>query len=417
MTTRFDADVIVAGAGLAGATFALAAAHGGLDVILVDPVPFSAQLEPSFDGRASAIAWSSFRQWRVLGAGDSLAPVAQPIEKILVTDGKRPGAASSAGHGVFLRFDAEEIGDRTGHEPMGWMVENRQARKALSEALERSTVRLITPVGLASLEGDPFGVTATLTDGQTFRAPLIVGAEGRASRVRDFAGIETVGWSYPRSGVVATVKLERPHNGVAHEVFLPDGALAILPLTDQRASLVWTEPHDRARALKAASLEAFTAHLSRRFGDFLGEIEVLEPRFVYPLGLQLAETLVGPRAALVGDAGHVIHPLAGQGLNLGLKDAAALAETLVDARRLGEDIGSVSVLERYVAWRRFDNLALSAMTDGFDRLFATDNPLVRTVRDAGMAAVNAVPAARRFFMAEAGGSVGDVPRLLRGEAL
>lgn len=415
--STFDADVIVAGAGLAGATFALAAASGGLDVIVVDPAPFSTQLAPSFDGRASAIAWACFRQWQALGMGEDLARVAQPIQKILVTDGKRPGAASGPGHGVFLRFDAEEIADRSAGEPMGWMVENRQSRQALSRALERSSARLVTPVGLEGLEGDGFGVTAVLSDGSRLRAPLVVGAEGRASRVRDFAGIDTVGWAYPRSGVVATVRLGQPHNDTAHEVFLPDGALAILPLTDQRASLVWTEPHDRARALKAASLEAFTAHLSRRFGEFLGDVEVLEPRFVYPLGLQLAETLAGPRTALIGDAGHAIHPLAGQGLNLGLKDAAALAETLVEARRLGEDIGSASVLERYVRWRRFDNLAMAAMTDGFDRLFATDNPLVRGVRDAGMAVVNAVPAARRFFMAEAGGSVGDVPRLLRGEAL
>ena len=413
----FDADVIVAGAGLAGATFALAAASGGLDVILVDPVPFSTQLDPAFDGRASAIAWSSFRQWQALGAGDDLAPVAQRIEKILVTDGKRPGAASGAGHGVFLRFDASEIGDRTEGEPMGWMVENRQSRVALSRALERSTVELRTPVGLDSLENDAFGVTVRLSDGSQVRAPLVIGAEGRASRVRDFAGIETVGWAYPRSGVVATVRLEKPHGGVAHEVFLPVGALAILPLTDQRASLVWTEPHDRAKALKAASLEAFSAHLARRFGELFGEVEVLEPRFVYPLGLQLAETLVGPRTALIGDAGHAIHPLAGQGLNLGLKDAAALAETLVEARRLGEDIGTAPVLERYVRWRRFDNLAMAAITDAFDRLFATDNAIVRGARDAGMAAVNAVPTARRFFMAEAGGAVGDLPRLLKGEAL
>jgi len=415
--STFDADVIVAGAGLAGATFALAAASGGLDVIVVDPAPFSTQLAASFDGRASAIAWASFRQWQALGMGADLAPVAQRIEKILVTDGKRPGAASGPGHGVFLRFDASEIADRSEGEPMGWMVENRQSRAALSRALERSSVRLRTPVGLEDLEVDPFGVTAILSDGSRVRAPLVVGAEGRASKVRDVSGIGVVGWPYPRSGVVATVKLERPHDGIAHEVFLPDGALAILPLTDQRASLVWTEPHDRARALKAASLEAFTAHLSRRFGDFLGEVEVLEPRFVYPLSLMLADSLTGPRVALVGDAGHGIHPLAGQGLNLGLKDAAALAETLVEARRLGEDIGSVPVLERYQAWRRFDNLTMAVMMDVFDRTFATDNPVVRGVRDLGMAAVNAVPAARRFFMAEAGGAVGHLPRLLRGEAL
>lgn len=414
---NFDADVIVAGAGLAGATFALAAASGGLGVIVVDPAPFSTQLEASFDGRASAIAWASFRQWQALGMGDDLAPVAQPIQKILVTDGKRPGAASGAGHGVYLRFDAEEIADRSEGEPMGWMIENRQSRVALSKALERSTAKLRTPIGLAGLETDAFGAVVTLSDGSRLRAPLVVGAEGRASRVRDLSGIGVVAWPYPRSGVVATVRLERPHDGVAHEVFLPDGALAILPLTDQRASLVWTEPHERAKALKAASLEAFTAHLGRRFGEFLGEVEVLEPRFVYPLSLLLADSLIAPRAALVGDAGHGIHPLAGQGLNLGLKDAAALAEVLVDARRLGEDIGSAQVLARYQSWRRFDNVTMAVMMDAFDRTFATDNPIVRAVRDTGMAAVNAVPAARRFFMAEAGGAVGDLPRLLKGEAL
>lgn len=413
----FDADVIVAGAGLAGATFALAAAHGGLRVVLVDPLPFSAQLEPTFDGRASAIAYSSFRQWRVLGVAQHLEAVAQPIEKILVTDGRRPGAASGNGLGVYLRFDAEEIADRSEGEPMGWMVENRQARVALSRALEASDVDFRTPARIRSLEGDGVGVTAILDDGSSLTAPLVVGAEGRASMVRDWAGIETTGWPYPRSGVVATVRLGRPHGGVAHEVFLPDGALAILPLTDQRASLVWTEPHDRARALKTTSLEAFTALLKRRFGEFLGEVEALEPRFVYPLGLQLAQTLAAPRAALLGDAGHAIHPLAGQGLNLGLKDAAALAEVLVEARRLGEDIGALSVLQRYDRWRRFDNLAMSAMTDGLDRLFATDNPLVRLVRDAGMAAVNVTGPARRFFMQEAGGAVGDLPRLLRGQPL
>lgn len=415
--STFDADVIVAGAGLAGATFALAAASGGLDVIVVDPAPFSTQLDASFDGRASAIAWACFRQWQALGMGEDLAKVAQPIQRILVTDGKRPGAASGPGHAVFLRFDAEEITDRSDGEPMGWMVENRQSRAALSRALERSTVELRTPVGLTGLESDAFGATVILSDGSRLRAPLVVGAEGRASRVREASGIGVVGWPYPRSGVVATVKLERPHEGVAHEVFLPDGALAILPLTDQRASLVWTEPHDRAKALKAASLEAFTAHLSRRFGEFLGEVEVLEPRFVYPLSLLLADSLIGPRVALVGDAGHGIHPLAGQGLNLGLKDAAALAETLVDARRLGEDIGSPSVLARYQGWRRFDNVTMALMMEAFDRTFATDNPLIRAVRDSGMATVNAIPAARRFFMAEAGGAVGDLPRLLKGEAL
>jgi 2-octaprenyl-6-methoxyphenol hydroxylase len=217
--------------------------------------------------------------------------------------------------------------------------------------------------------------------------------------------------------VVATVALEKPHGGVAYEYFLPTGPFAVLPLTDQRASLVWTEKHARAKALGAASPQAFHAYLHRRLGDFLGRAERQGPTFVYPLSLNLAEAMVAPRAALLGDAAHVIHPLAGQGLNLGLKGAAALAQVVVDAARLGEDIGSLAVLERYGAWRRFDTLAMAAATDGFNRLFLLDNPLMRLGRGLGMAAVGAVAPARRFFMREAGGAMGELPRLLRGEPL
>ena len=204
---------------------------------------------------------------------------------------------------------------------------------------------------------------------------------------------------------------------MAHEYFLPGGPFAILPLTDQRASLVWTEPKDRAGALRTASDMAFHAHLQRRFGEFLGPVRAEGPRFVYPLSMWLADEMWAPRIALLGDAAHAIHPIAGQGLNLGLKDAAALAEVLSDAARLGEDIGSDAVLERYAAWRRFDNVTVTAATDVFNRLFSNDNPLLRLARGVGIAAVNRIGPARRFFMAEAGGSVGDLPRLLRGEAL
>jgi 2-octaprenyl-6-methoxyphenol hydroxylase len=244
-----------------------------------------------------------------------------------------------------------------------------------------------------------------------------VGAEGRHSIIRQAAKIGTVGWDYTQSGVVATVGMAKPHEGVAHEYFLPSGPFAILPLTGNRASLVWTEKTDRAEALRSARPEVFEAHLRRRFGDFLGEIEVLGPRFVYPLSLQLAEEMAAPRLVLMGDAAHGVHPIAGQGLNLGLKDAAALAEVLTDAIRLGEDIGSLVVLERYAAWRRFDNVMLAAATDVFVRLFSNDNPMVRFVRGAGMAMVNLIGPARKFFMQEAGGAVGDLPKLLRGEPL
>lgn len=422
MGDALDADVIIAGAGLTGATLGLALASAGLKPILVDPQPFDAQVAPTFDGRASAIAFSSFRQWRALGLGDSLAPHTQRIEQILVTDGRGAGAAARAPGGAFLRFDASEIAGRTpnepeGGEPLGYMIENRRSRAALAEAVTRAGLTVLAPASVAKVEFGPALAEVTLADGRVLRAPLVVGAEGRGSVTRDAAGIEVQGWSYGQSGVVATVDLEHDHQGVAHEYFLPSGPFAILPLTEQRASLVWTEPTRRGEALRGARDEVFHAHLRRRFGDFLGHVEAKGPRFVYPLSIQLAAELVAPRLALLGDAAHAIHPLAGQGLNLGLKDAAALAEVLADAIRLGEDIGSLQVLERYARWRRLDNVAVSLACDGFNRLFSNDNPILRAGRGAGMALVNRLGPARRFFMQEAGGALGDLPRLLRGEAL
>jgi 2-octaprenyl-6-methoxyphenol hydroxylase len=410
-------DVIIAGAGLVGATFALAAAQGGLRVVMVDPQPFEAQLAPAFDGRSTAIAFSTFRLLDAVGAGAGLRPHACRMDRILVTDGRRPGAASRPASAAFLRFDADEIADRTAGEPLGYMVENRRIRFALAEAVEAAGIEVRAPVSVTGVETGPGRARVTLSDGTALEAPLVVGAEGRGSAVRKAAGIDTFGWGYGQSGVVATVSLGRDHGNVAHEYFLPAGPFAILPLTDRRASLVWTETTRRAEALKAASDAAFHAHLMRRFGDFLDDVTVVGPRFVYPLSLLLAEKLTAPRIALVGDAAHGVHPVAGQGLNLGLKDAAALAEVLVEAVRLGEDIGAETVLERYARWRRFDNATLAAGFDGFVRLFSNDLPPVRLARDLGMAAVNRIAPLRRAFMHEAGGATGDLPRLLRGEAL
>ncbi len=422
MGDALDADVIIAGAGLTGATLGLALASAGLKPILVDPQPFDAQLAPTFDGRASAIAFSSFRQWRALGLGPSIEPHAQRIEQILVTDGRGAGAASAGPGGAFLRFDATEIGGRFQEEPgagepLGFMLENRRSRAALAEAVTAAGLTVLAPASVARVAFGPALAEVTLADGRVLRAPLVVGAEGRGSVAREAAGIEVQGWSYGQSGVVATVHLEHDHQGVAYEYFLPSGPFAILPLTEQRASLVWTEPTRRGEGRGRARDAVFHAHLRRRFGDFLGDVEARGPRFVYPLSMQLAAQLVGPRLALVGDAAHAIHPLAGQGLNLGLKDAAALAEVLADAMRLGEDIGSASVLERYERWRRLDNIAVSLACDGFNRLFSNDNPILRAGRGVGMALVNRLGPARRFFMHEAGGAAGDLPRLLRGEAL
>jgi len=417
MADPFTHDVIIAGAGLAGSTFALAAAQGGLKVVLVDPQPFPAQLAATFDGRSTAIAFSTFRMLDALGVGEALRPHACRMDHILVTDGHRPGAASHRPLPAFLRFDASEIGDQNGDEPLGYMVENRQIRTALARAVTDAGIEVRAPASVASVTADGFGATVALSNGDILKAPLIVGAEGRGSVVRKSAGIGTVGWGYGQSGVVATVRLGRPHGGVAHEYFLPGGPFAILPLTDQRASLVWTETTRRAEALKTASDEAFNAHLMRRFGEFLDGAVPEGPRFVYPLSLELAERLTAPRTALLGDAAHGVHPVAGQGLNMGLKDAAALAEVLIAAVRLGEDFGSESVLDRYARWRRFDNAALAAGFDAFVRLFSNDLPPVRLARDLGMAAVNRIGPLRRAFMREAGGATGDLPKLLRGEAV
>jgi 2-octaprenyl-6-methoxyphenol hydroxylase len=417
MSVAYDTEVIVVGAGMAGATLALALASAGIECVLIDPQPFDAQLAPTFDGRASAVSFSAFRQWRALGVGDRLAPDAQRIEQILVTDGRPPGAAARAPSAAWLRFDAAEIADRTAGEPLGYLIENRHIRAGLAEAVHAAGITIHAPAKVARTFSEGAAARVALDDGRVLTAPLVVGVDGRGSGVRRDMGIGTLGWEYGHVGVVATVALEQDHGGVAYEHFLPTGPFAILPLTGRRASLVWTETADKGAALKAARQEIFEACLRRRFGPFLGGVSLAGPRFTYPLGLQLAERITAPRAALLGDAAHAVHPIAGQGLNMGLKDVAALAEVLADAARLGEDIGSEGVLARYARWRSVDNLGVALATDAFTRLFSNNNPVVRAVRDAGVAVVNRIGPARRLFMTEAGGAAGDLPRLLRGAPL
>ncbi|MEJ0058556.1 MAG: FAD-dependent monooxygenase [Terricaulis sp.] len=260
-------------------------------------------------------------------------------------------------------------------------------------------------------------MTASLADGRHLRANLLVGADGRRSFTRDWCAIKTTGWNYPVTAIVATVVHEKPHQGVAHEYFLPSGPFAILPLTGDRANIVWAEKHGAADALLKMSKEDFLSELRLRFGDFLGALDLEGPRFGYPLSLQMAERMIDPRIALAGDAAHAIHPIAGQGLNLGLKDVAALAECIVDSISLGLDAGDVSGLERYQRWRRFDNVSMAFATDFFDRLFSNDIAPVRAARSLGLAAVNQFGPARRFFMRYAGGAAGSLPKLLRGESL
>lgn len=413
----FDADVLIGGGGLVGPTLALALEQIGLSVVVVDASKPAETLAPSFDGRAFAIAFSSYRMWRALGLGDTLDKTAQPIAEIMVTDGRLGSGGRRGGPSLLhLHFDGAEL--HQDGEPLGLMLEARHVRLALDEAVRaRPSIRMVQPQSLTAIERDAAGVTATLGDGTRLRAPLLVGADGRKSFVRDAAGIRTVGWDYPVTAIVATIRHEKPHEGVAHEFFLPDGPFAILPLKGNRANIVWAEKRPVADALLKLPESDFLAELGRRFGNFLGALSLEGPRFGYPLSLKLAERMVDDRIALAGDSAHGIHPLAGQGLNLGLKDCAALAECIADAVGVGLDPGDVSALERYQRWRRFDNVTMALGMEFFDKVFSNDFGPLRAARTLGLAAVNAVGPARRFFMKYAGGASGDLPKLLKGERL
>ncbi len=401
-------DVVVSGGGMVGVTLALALAQGGLTVAVADPMPPSALLDAKFDGRVSALAFASVRMYQALGVWPDLEAHAQPINDILVTDAKLDREASP----FSLHFDHREIG-----EPLGRIVENRHIRAALYKCAGNTpAITLISPAAVTALSREGGHIVAQLSNGREIRARLAVAADGRESALRDAQGIGVVGWSYPQIGIVATVEHTRPHNGVAYEHFLPSGPFAILPMTGNRSSLVWTEKETLAPQLLAASEMDFEAELARRFGTHLGATKASGPRWSYPLKFHLARSYVKERFALAGDSAHGIHPIAGQGLNLGLKDAAALAETVLDAARLGLDIGALDVLKRYERWRRFDSFMLAAATDGLNRLFSNDIAPLRMARDLGLGIVDRIGPLRRLFMRHAGGAVGKLPRLLKGEA-
>lgn len=393
---------------MVGATLALALAQGGLKVTVVDPVQQKAALDEKFDGRVSALAYSSVRMFEALGVWPELEPNAQPIHDILVTDAELDRTPSP----FSLHFDHREIG-----RPMGVIAENRHIRRALFAALGRSkSITLRSPAAVSDLVVHGAHIAAELDGSNTVEARLAVAADGRESPMRERMGIATIGWSYPQCGIVTTVSHERPHNGTAYEHFLPSGPFAILPMTGNRSSLVWTEREEFAPAVMKLSDEAFDAEVARRFGAHLGATQATGPRWSYPLRFHLARSYVSPRFAVAGDAAHGIHPIAGQGLNLGLKDVAALAEVVLDAARLGLDIGDISVLKRYERWRRFDSFTLAAATDALNRLFSNNFTPLRIARDVGLGIVDGVGPLRRFFMRHAGGDVGKLPRLMRGEA-
>jgi 2-octaprenyl-6-methoxyphenol hydroxylase len=393
---------------------ALALEQAGFDVIVADAQTPSAQLAPSYDGRCSAIAFANFRMWRALGVGEAMAAYAQPIEKILITDGEVGSGPSP----LQLAFDQAELGDTAPGEALGYMIENRAIRAALiAKAQASASLRFLAPVAVESATPVIGGIETKLSDGRVLKSSLVVAAEGRKSQLRQQAGIRTTGWDYPVTAIVCTVAHEKPHDGVAHEYFLPQGPFAILPLTGNRANVVWAEKHIAAKALLAMPEADFLAELRLRFGDFLGRLSLVGPRFGYPLSLQIAERAAVERLALVADAWHGIHPIAGQGLNLGLKDVAALAECLQDGVMLGLEPGDPSILKRYEKWRRFDNMTMAYATDGFDKLFSNRFAPIQRARRIGLAAVNALPFARKFFITQAGGAGGVLPKLLRGESL
>jgi 2-octaprenyl-6-methoxyphenol hydroxylase len=407
---KTDYDILIAGGGLNGSALALALAQSGLTVALVDPQPAAPRKADGFDGRGYALSLSSQLLLKATGIWSLIKEDAQPILEIKVTDG-RSGEGSSP---LMLEFDHAEIEEG----PMGYMIEDRFLRRALMASIEAENgVTQMIGEAVTAQDVGPATVTVTLGNGSEISVGVLVGCDGRRSQVAERAGIKRGGWSYGQTALVSAIAHEQPHNGMAHQFFMPSGPLAILPLPGNKSSIVWTETNAEAERIQALNDAEYLDELRPRFGNFLGEINLLGKRFSYPLDLTVAEKFVSERVVLVGDAAHGLHPIAGQGLNAGLKDVGALAEVLVTALRRGEDIGRIDVLERYQQWRRFDVVSLAIATDALNRLFSNDNSLLRIGRDIGLGIFNALPGARRGMIREAAGLTGDIPKLLQGQPI
>lgn len=405
-------DVVIAGGGHVGAALALALkdADRRMSVALVDPQPRSGRT----DARASAIAAAARRMLERLGVWEVLAPLSQPIEDMIVTDSRLDAVVRP----IFLTFEGRL---QTG-EPFAHMVPDALLVATLLDRAEAAGVEILMPEKVETFELEDASARVRLASGREIRTRLLVAADGARSRLRDLAGIGIVRFDYRQSGIVTTIAHERPHGGRAEEHFLPSGPFAILPLTDDaegrhRSSLVWSEVTEVADRLVTGDDFTFRLELERRFGHHLGKVEALSKPRAFPLGLTLARDFVKTRFALVGDAAHGIHPIAGQGLNIGLRDVAALAEIVVDARRLGLDPGRFEVLEAYQRRRRFDAVEMGVVTDGLNRLFSNDLGALRALRDIGLGLVDRMPSVKAHFIQEAAGLSGEVPRLMRGEAI
>lgn len=407
---KFDSDILIIGGGLNGPALALGLADGGFSVTIIDALPADARGDEGFDGRGYALALASQRLLAAVGVWNDVVPHSQPIHEVKITDGR-------AGEGPspwMLHFNSDELPEG----PMGYMVEDRHLYQAFQTALAQHP--MISQINGETVISQTTGVahaSVQTASGKLLTGRILVGSDGRKSGTAQRAGIKRRGHEYNQTALVCAIEHDLPHRGIAHQFFMPPGPLAILPLTGNRASIVWSEETAEAARINALTDADYLAYLRPRFGSFLGDIRLAGARFTYPLNLTLASSFIAPRLALIGDAAHGVHPIAGQGLNLGLRDVGGLAEVLILAKRRGEDIGAVDVLERYQAWRAFDTTTLAMATDGFNRLFSNNNSILRAGRDIGLGIVNALPSLRQRFIREAAGLTGDVPKLLQGRQI
>jgi len=399
------ADVIIFGGGMVGLALAAALDSSGLSAIVVDPADPDKRKDAAFDGRTSAVSSSSMRMLRTIGVADHFPEPGGPIERIQVADGLQPGG---------LCFDPGQD-----DEPLGWMHENRHLRAALRDRAEAGpNVWLLWKSAVTSVERGPDGVKVALGDSRKLSAPLLVAADGRNSATREAAGIRVARWRYDHAAIVSTLRHERPHDHIAYEIFYPTGPFALLPMTDDaaghRSAIVWSVPADDAPGWLSLSDDDFAAEASAAMGGFLGKVAMAAPRSTYPLGFHHAAQITADRLALLGDAAHAIHPIAGQGLNLGFRDAAALAQVLVEGARLGLDLGDRVLLDRYQGWRSLDSLMVAMATDGLTRIYGIPGAAASAVRRFGMGVIERVRPLKTQLMAEARGTSGDLPLLLRG---
>ena len=398
------ADVIIFGGGLVGLALASALDFSGISAIVVDPADPEPRKGVGFDGRTSAVSSSSMRMLGTIGVADHLAEPGCPIREIAVADGLRPGG---------LHFEPED------DEPLGWMHENRHLRAALQARAESGKdIWLMWKSRVSSVDRGDHGVVVALEDGRRLHAPLLIAADGRNSRTREEAGIRVARWRYDHRAIVSVLRHQRPHDHVAYEIFFPSGPFALLPMSDDagghRSAIVWSVPNEDAAGWLSLDDEDFAAEAEAAMGGFLGKIEMLAPRSSFPLGFHHAAQMTAQRLALVGDAAHAIHPIAGQGLNLGFRDVAALAQVLVEGARLGLDLGDAQLLDRYQRWRSLDALSVAFATDSLTRIYGVPGRTASAIRRFGMGLIERIGPLKSRLTSEARGTSGDLPLLLRG---